>query len=229
MKVAALISGGKDSIYALDRAIQEGHTTQKQASAGRSAKLNEPVCVVAIKSENPESYMFHVPAIELTKLQAKAMSLPIIFHTTKGEKEKELDDLKLALREAKELGAEAVVSGALASNYQKSRIEKICKELDLQSITPLWHIDTDKYMNDLLASGYKIIITSVAADGLDESWVGKQITMQRLNKLRELAKKYRFNIAGEGGEYETLVIDCPLFKHKIGLKKQGTLQTLSQI
>jgi len=201
MKIAALISGGKDSVFALDKAILAGH---------------KPTCVVAIKSENPESYMFHVPAIEMVKLQAKAMNLPLIFKTTKGVKEEELKDLKAALKEAKEkYGAEGVVSGALASNYQKSRIERICTELKLASITPLWGIDADKYMDELLASGFKVIITAVAADGLDESWVGKEIDTRRLSKLRKLAKKYRFNMAGEGGEYETLVVDCPLFKEAV--------------
>jgi len=201
MKIAALISGGKDSIYALYKAIKEN---------------NKPVCAVAIKSENPESYMFHVPAIELVKLQAKAMNLPLIFKTTKGVKEEELKDLKAALKEARDkYGAEGVVSGALASNYQRTRIEGICNELGLKSIAPLWGADPDKYMDELLASGFKVIITAVAADGLEESWVGKEIDMRRLSKLKELAKKYRFNIAFEGGEAETLVLDCPLFKQPL--------------
>lgn len=196
MKVAALISGGKDSIYAL-------YKTQKE---------HEIEVIIAIKSENPDSYMFHGPNIDIVKLQAKALSLPIIFKKTLGEKEKELVDLKNAIINAKEkYGIGGLVSGALASNYQKSRIEKICKELNLESITPLWHIDPEKYMEDLL-SEFKVIIVKVACDGLNKNVLGKEINLEQ---IKTLSSKYRFHIAFEGGEAETLVLDGPNFKSNI--------------
>ncbi len=199
MKIAALISGGKDSLYA----------------TWLASKKHRISCFVAIKSENPESYMFHFPNIDLVKLQAKSAGIPLIFKTTKGEKERELEDLKVAIKEAKQkYKIQGIVSGALASNYQKQRIDKICKELSLKSITPLWHKDQEKYMYNLIKK-FKVKIVSVAAEGLDKSWIGKILTKANLGKLRELSKKYKFNISGEGGEYETSVIDCPLFKEHL--------------
>lgn len=199
MKVAALCSGGKDSIYAIYKA-QEKHTVE---------------VLIAMKSINPDSYMFHRPNIDLVKLQSEALEIHLIFKETKGEKEKELEDLRDAIKEAKEkYNIKGIVSGALASNYQRKRIENICKELNLESIAPLWHIDPEKYMKELL-SKFKIIIVKVACDGLGKDLLGKEINLEEIEKL---SKKYRFHIAFEGGEAETFVLDGPIFKKKIIVK-----------
>lgn len=196
MKVAALVSGGKDSIYALYRAEEE----------------HDVKVIIAIKSKNPDSYMFHRPNIDLVKLQAKAIGLPLIMKETEGEKEKELSDLGNAIEEAKEkYNIKGVISGALASNYQRTRIEKICKELKIKSITPLWHINPEKYMIKLL-SEFDVIIIKAACDGLNKCILGKKINLEEVKKLSE---KYRFHIAFEGGEAETLVLDAPIFNKKI--------------
>ena len=130
MKIAALISGGKDSLYA----------------AYQACKNNELKCLITLKSVNPESYMFHIPNIELVKLQARAMKLPLIFKKTLGVKEEELKDLENAIKIAiKKYKIKGLVSGAIESNYQKERIENICKKLGIKSITPLWHINPKKY------------------------------------------------------------------------------------
>ena len=209
MKIAALISGGKDSIFALDRAIKEGH---------------KPLCVIAIKSNNPESYMFHVPAIELTKLQAKAMNLPIIWRETEGKKEEELDDLKDALEEAKETyKIEGVVNGALASTYQKTRIESLCSDLELSSISPLWGISPMIQWRDMLKAKYKIILTGVAAEGLGKEWLGREIGEKEFLQLSNLHKTCYLCTGGEGGEFESLVLDCPLFKQRLRIVKKEAI------
>src|SRR3989338_1738515 len=143
MKVCALVSGGKDSLMA----------------AYKASKEHQLVCLVAMKSRNPESYMFHIPNIELVKVQAEAMGIPLIFWETEGIKEEELEDLKKAIEIAKEkYKIEGVVSGAIASKYQKERIENICKELKLASVTPLWQTGIEVYIRELLRD-FEIIIT----------------------------------------------------------------------
>ena len=200
MKLASLISGGKDSIFA----------------AYKTSKENEIVCLITIKSENPDSYMFHTPNIDLVGLQAKAMKLPLITQTTKGEKEKELEDLKEAIKKAKEqYQIEGIVTGALFSNYQRERIDKICNELNLKSLAPLWHMDQEEEMRTIINNNFKIIFSSIAAYGFKKEWLGKIITNKDINNLVELNKKYKINIAGEGGEFESLVLDCPLFEKQI--------------
>jgi len=202
MKIAALISGGKDSLYAAYLASRK--------------KCRGLVCLIVIKSANPESYMFHVPNIDLVKKQAEVMDIPLIFRETAGKKEAELKDLKSALKEAKEkFSIKKVVSGALASTYQKQRIDKICEELDLKSITPLWQVDSEQYLNELLENKFEVIITAVAAEGLNESFLGKKIDKKMIEELKGLSRKVGLHIAFEGGEAETFVLDCPLFKKKI--------------
>ncbi len=202
VRLAALVSTGKDGLLA-------AHIMKKQ---------NYDIsCLVTIASKNPDSYMFHTPNVWLAKLQAEAMAVPIVFWETEGEKEKELDDLFEALKKAKEkFDVEGIVSGAIYSNYQRQRIEKIADSLGLKIFSPLWHIDQEQEMQELLAEGFEFVMQSVAAYGLDKGWLGKRIGKDEIDKLAELEKKYKLNIAGEGGEYESLVLDCPLFiDHKI--------------
>lgn len=200
MDVAVLFSGGKDSTMAVYRAMEEGHNVKY---------------LFSMISENPHSYMYHVPNIHLSELLAQAMEIPLIKGHTRGEEEKEVEDLKLALKKLKDLGVEAIYSGALYSVYQKSRIDKICSELELESIAPLWQIDSEEYMREILSLGFEVVLIGVAAEGLDESWLGRRVDNKSLEELIKLNQKYGINIAFEGGEAETMVLNCPIFKKKV--------------
>ncbi len=204
MKLAVLFSGGKDSVFACYKAMEK----------------HDVVCLISIISSNQDSYMFHTPNINLAKYQAEAMEIPLITHKTKGEKEIELEDLKKAIEKAKtEFAIEGVVTGALKSEYQASRIQKICDELELECINPLWNMDQEEEMREVIKLGFKFIITKVAAYGLDKSWLGRIITNEDVDKLMEINKKIGINVAFEGGEAETLMIDGPIFKSKLEIKK----------
>lgn len=204
MKLAALISGGKDSIFALYKAQKMGH------------KIKVLATVIPKRSD---SYMFHFPNIHLTQQISKALDIPLVKIETSGIKEKELDDLKLLLSS---LDVDGIVTGAIASSYQKKRIDKLCKELNLKSISPLWNQEPLKIMKELLDLKFKIIFVGVSAHGLDESWLGKEITNERLKELVELNKKFQISIVGEGGEYESLILDAPIFKKRIKIIKSET-------
>ena len=201
VRLGVLWSGGKDSAFATWTMIKQNY---------------EIACLISLKSKNVDSYMFHTPNIDIVELHAEASGFPIIIEDTSGEKEKELLDLKSALSEAKKIHkVEGVVTGALYSDYQRKRIEKICDELDLKIFSPLWHINQEKEMKELLRSGFSIVLSCVAAEGLDESWLGRDIDENDVEKLVLLNKKYGLNVAGEGGEFESLVLDAPFFKKKI--------------
>ena len=121
--------------------------------------------------------MFHTPNIDMATYQAEAMEIPIVLQETEGEKEKELSDLKKALQKAKEkYQIEGIVSGALYSNYQRGRIEKIAEELGLKVFCPLWHKDQELEMREILKNNFSFIFTQIAAEGLDKSWLNKIIT-----------------------------------------------------
>jgi diphthine-ammonia ligase len=204
MKTAILFSGGKDSVYAAFLAKQAG---------------NELTCLITMHSENIDSYMFHTPSIEKTKAQAEVMDIPLIIHNTKGEKEKELQDLENAIVKAKvEYKIEAVVTGALHSVYQAERIQKICRKLDLECINLLWHKEEFEYLEELIENKFKIIITGVAAYPLNQSWLGREINEEFIKDVKRLHRKFKIHPAGEGGEFETFVLNCPLFKKPLEVK-----------
>ena len=204
MNVAILFSGGKDSTMAVFAALE----------AKEDVKY-----LLSMKSKNDESYMFHVPNIHITDLLSEAMDIPIMSVETDGVKEEELKDLKAAFVDLKNLGVEAIYTGALYSVYQKSRIEKLGDEVGLKIVSPYWHVDELEYMNKIVSLGFKIMICGVAAWGLDESWLGRIIDDDTIDELVRLNEKYHVDIAFEGGEAETLAIDGPIFKKRIEILK----------
>ena len=199
MKVAALFSGGKDSVFAIYVAKQWGWDVTH---------------LITLFPKKQDSWMFHSINIHLTEKLAEAIGIPIIKKQTKGEKEKELEDLKEIL---KNLNIDGVISGAIASEYQRTRIEKICYELGIKSFTPIWHKDQELILRDQVSAGFKIIIVGVFAHGLDKTWLGKTINEESINDIAKLRNKYSINAAGEGGEFETLVLDGPIFNKKLVL------------
>ncbi len=204
MKLGVLYSGGKDSTLALVKA----------------KKYHEITCLISIVSQNKESFMFHTPNIEITKLQAEAMQIPLISFITKGEKEKELDDLKKAIILAKkEHKIEGIITGAVASTYQASRIQQICKDLDLWCFNPLWLLDQVELLNEVVGNKICAIIGGVFAEAIGKEFLGKIIDKQIIFELSKIAAKHKINPAGEGGEIETTVLDAPIFLKKIEILK----------
>ena len=198
MKLGVLYSGGKDSTMAAYLAKKEGH---------------EIACLITLDSENLESYMFHTPSIKKTKNQADAMNLPLLIKETKGVKEDELKDLEEVIKTAiKKYNLKGIVTGALHSEYQSSRIQKICDKLKIKCINPLWHKDEFQYLNEIIENKFRVIITGVSAYPLNASWLGREIDSKFIEEVKELHKKYKIHPAGEGGEFETFVLDCPLFE-----------------
>ncbi|MBI3190265.1 diphthine--ammonia ligase [archaeon] len=205
MLLSALVSGGKDSVYAMYLAMKSGHEIKN---------------IISVMSENAESYMFHTHNIDLVKEQANLMGIPIVEKHTKGVKEEELDDLKQVISEQ---NVDGVVTGAVESNYQFDRIEKICNDLGIESIAPLWHIDQKQYMLDMINEGFESIIVSVAAPPLDEKWLGRCVDEKFVDEIVKLNKDFGISIVGEGGEYDTLVINCPMFRKGLLIEESKTI------
>jgi len=201
MILAALFSGGKDSTYAIYQVIKQGHEIKYLAT---------------IHSKNPYSYMYHTPNIGLTLMQSRCLDIQLVSKKSSGEKGKEVEDLKILLNN---LGVDGVVCGAIASNYQKKRIEGICKGLELKLITPLWKKYPEELLKEMIKDGFKIIITAVSAEGFDKDWLGREIDEKCIEDLMKLNEKFGISVIGEGGEYESLVLDCPIFKRKVLITK----------
>jgi len=197
MRVAVLATGGKDSALALYKVLNEDH---------------EVKYLVSMIPLREDSWMFHYPNIRLVDLFAEAAEIQLVKAETLAVKEREVEDLK---RLIEGLDVDAIVSGAVASTYQKSRIEKICEQLRLKCIAPLWHENPLDILKEILGLKFEVIITGVYAYGFSEEWLGRKIDEASVKALIELNKQYGVSLVGEGGEYETLVLDAPFFKKRI--------------
>lgn len=200
---ACLFSGGKDSTMAIHKMHEQGLDVE---------------LLITMASENDFSYMFHKPNINLSPLQAEALGMKQVVYLTKGEKEEELYDIERALVEN---NVTELVTGAVASTYQKSRIEWICKKLSVDVISPLWHINPMTELEEL-AKDYDVIITQVAAEGFGNSILGAHIDKKMIGELLKIHEKYGTHMLFEGGEAESFVLDAPLFKKRIEIKKAHT-------
>ncbi len=206
LRLGTLFSGGKDSTFATYLATVFGW---------------EVACLITLKSKNPNSFMFHTPNIDITSYQAEAMQLPLLTQETSGEKEDELGDLYTALKRAKqEYNINGIIVGALASDYQHERVNRVCEELQLKTFAPLWHKNQAQLLKEMIDLGFEISISSIAADGLGEKWLGRKLDMHAYNDLLTLHHRIGLHPAGEGGEYESIVLYCPfLFQKKLQITK----------
>jgi diphthine-ammonia ligase len=156
--------------------------------------------------EGEDSWMFQIPGTSMVEMQAKLCGCDWLAVTTQGIQEEEISDLESALAT---LDIDGIVSGAIRSDYQKTRLERMCERLGIKSFTPLWHQSSESHMDGLVSNGFQVMITGVSSEGLTDEWLGHVLTAESLLRLKSLAAKYRFNVDGEGGEYETLVVAGP--------------------
>ncbi len=207
MRLGVLCSGGKDSLFA----------------CGMAREREEVACLISVRSENEESYMFHTPNVQLVRLQAEAAGLPLVEAFTEGRKEEELRDLSLAIASARDqFSIEGVVTGAIQSVYQATRVQRIARELGLWCFNPLWHTDQEAYLHALGDQGYDVIVAGVFSAPFDASWLGRRIDPAAIQLLRQYAERYRITLSGEGGEYETFVTNAPFFKKKIEILESAS-------
>jgi diphthine-ammonia ligase len=199
LKVAVLATSGKDSALALHRVLAMGW------------KVDFLVTMVPWR---PDSWMFHYPSIHMVDLFAEAAGIPLLKAETSGVKEAEVEDLKRVLTG---LDVDAVVSGAIASQYQKDRVDRICQELGKKHVAPLWHEEPLGLLKEIVALKMEVVFVGVYAHGFDPTWLGRRIDEKVIGDLVELNRVFQVSLVGEGGEYETLVLDAPFFRKRIDL------------
>lgn len=204
-KCAVLFSGGKDSCLALYHACKK-----------------YDVCyLLSLIPRTQDSWMFHTPDLKLLEKQAEMLDIKLIFEYTRGKKEEELDDLKKLLNRV--VGkVDTIVIGGIASNYQGERVKRICSELNLELYAPLWGYNAERLWKELLAEGFKVILTKIASEGIEKEFLGKIIDDKLFAELEKRSKKYKFRMDFEGGDAETAVLFMPGMQKEIRLKTKTT-------
>jgi diphthine-ammonia ligase len=174
--------------------------------------------------------MFQSVGHNVIELYAQALDVPLFRQPITGTSKfvqmnyqvtenDEVEDLfQLLLRVKNELRIDAVSTGAILSTYQRIRVENVCSRLGLKSLCYLWQQDQFELLQSMNDTGLGAILIKVAAAGLDPSHLGKSLA-DMAPFLENLAGKWGLNPCGEGGEYETLTLDCPLFKRRIEMFK----------
>ena len=188
-----LFSGGKDSAYSVYLLQQQGWNV---------------VCLLTVITRVEGSYMFHHPNTRWTSLQSEAMGISLKTVECDAEENRELDDLEELMKRE---DVDGFVSGAIASDYQWSRINAICHGLGQPLYSPLWRKPQRAVLEDMLDAGFRILVVGTYAQGLDESWLGREVTGEALDELAELSRRHGISVSGEGGELETFVIGGPNF------------------
>lgn len=206
----ALFSGGKDSQWALYQAIEQGLEI-------RMALTAEP---------EADSFLFHVPALDVTGLLGEALGIPVRkvrIDAPQTEDSSEAGDEELAalaaeiasIKEASDQEIRGIITGAVASRFQHDRLEELCDQLGLEQFSPLWGVDPESAFREMLAAGFEIHMVAVAAGGLGPEWLGKAVDRAAFEELRSVADTHGLHLLGEGGEFETLVVDGPHMQQRL--------------
>ena len=193
MKIVAAWSGGKDSCFACYKAIQEGH---------------EVVNLIIMMSD-PSISNFHMIRSDMLDAQSQAIGIPIVKWTTTPDTYEQ--EFKKALLEMKAKGVEGIVTGDVfdVALHEAGWLDRICKEVGLTPVRPLWHRDTQQILEEFINASFKATVVRIVTNLLSMDWLGKEINKKFLDDLLKLGT---VDPCGEHGEFHTFVTDGPLFK-----------------
>ncbi len=210
LSLCSLLSSGKDSNYALLWAVTHGFRLR---------------CIATFESRSRESWMLQTINTELARLQAESIGVPHYSYEVSGLKELEVDEIKNALDSiVSREEVEYVTTGALRSDYQRIRFERVFNELSLKPVNPLWWVDQPRYMRLLARSGLEFVITRISAYGLPPGLLGRIVGPEEVEVIVKASMVYGFNPAFEGGEAETLVVYSPLYRKRICFKAKKSIR-----
>jgi len=174
--------------------------------------------LLTIFPESDESLYFHYPNIELTRLQAEAMMKQQFVERCEIGRAEEVSALARLIGRVSGM-VDGVVSGAIASRFQLKAFKEICEEYGLSLFAPLWGMNPLTILWEMINEGFDVIITGVAAAGLGRELLGAHLTPSLVKEIKQTSDRFEINPAGEGGEFETFVLDAPIFKQRIKIIK----------
>jgi uncharacterized protein (TIGR00290 family) len=188
MKVFVSWSGGKESALATYKAISQGYQVSY---------------LVNFVSEDGKRSRSHGINAEVLALQAEATGIPLVQVKTSWEDYEE--NFKRVVTELKEKGVEGGVFGDMDLEEHREWIERVCSELEIQPILPLWKMEPETLLAEFWDSGFKAI---VVATRLEDSLLGRNLDEPLVEEVKRLGS----HPCGESGEYHTLVTNGPVFQ-----------------
>lgn len=197
MRLGVLFSGGKDSTYAIREATKAGHRV---------------CCLMTVHPHSPESPLLHHPGTHVARLQARSMGLPWYGRAAASAEESDESGALdwMVGRAVAEHRIEGILHGGIRSRFQRRRFGDLCRRHSLEAVAPVWGRGAG-YLREIIGAGFRFVVVSVSAGGLDGSWLGRVVTENDADRLDSLAASHGLAADFEGGEAETLVVDCPLF------------------
>jgi len=191
-------SGGKDSCFACYQAIGEGYNV--------SHLLN-------FISKEYQRVSFHGTEAKLIQLQAEAIGIPLLQkETTWNGYEQEFKD---AVKSLIPDGVTGMVFGDIYLQEHKDWVERVCRELGIEAIEPLWGQDPERVLLEFIDAGFEAVIVSAKSDLFDDKWIGQKVDREFLSRLKD----NNIDLCGENGEYHTFVTDGPMFNKRIEITK----------
>ena len=192
MKIVAAWSGGKDSCFACYKAIQEGHE----------------VVNLLIMMSDPSISNFHMIRSDMLDAQSQAIGIPIVKWTTTPDTYEQ--EFKKALLQMKGKGVEGIVTGDVfdVALHEAGWLDRICKEVGLTPVRPLWHRDTQQILEEFMNAGFKATVVRIVTNLLSMDWLGREINKKFLDDLLKLGT---VDPCGEHGEFHTFAWAGPMF------------------
>jgi len=194
MIAAASWSGGKDSCLACYKAMQEGHKVSHLAN---------------FVSQQYKRVSFHGTPANLIREQADSIGIPLLQRETTG------DDYEVQFKKTigslLEFGIEGMIFGDIYLQEHRDWVERVCGEIGVKVLEPLWGINTKDVYLQFIRSGFSALVVSAKSDLIERDWLGRSINDEFLKYL----EKRGIDVCGENGEYHTVVIDGPIFKKRI--------------
>ncbi|MDH5375116.1 MAG: diphthine--ammonia ligase [Candidatus Bathyarchaeota archaeon] len=189
-RVIASLSGGKDSMYAIFLAIQEGLDIDYLMFITNGSKA-------------------HRVNRWLLKLVSESLEIPAVITG------KEIHDIRRVL---KKLNADIFISGVMITQEHMDWYQEICNPIQVKHYAPLWGKNPFATLIEMKELGFQILIIEVDVSmGSRESWLGKKLDNNVLQEINKLEEAQKLHPSGELGEYHTFVLDCPLYKKRINI------------
>ena len=202
MDVAVLYSGGKDSTYAIEYCMKKNWNIKY---------------LLSVKPSRTDCYLFHYATVEHTRELAKILGIRhVLVGCDVADPAQEANIVKNVVLSNERVDA-VVLGGVGLQETQIKSLQEALLPFKIEVFASHAGLDSYDLLKEMISKGYEIIITEVASDGLTEKHLGFKLNKDTFDYFNKLSQKYGFEILGEGGYYNSLVVDGPIFKKRLAI------------